>query len=506
MGSGLSKQQGELPLAYARRDRHRLSLQSPLPLSAITPTNNAADGEQHQQHHPNDPHAPRHGQANLAPQFNLPTPSLLALAALSPRRASTTLLSHQPADVTSPRPPPNVQLARMTQSYSLNDLDSLAWEDEYDYDEHDELEPEEDLQTILARHTGNVKTITFAQLTNIATIGLCNQSLLAISPNIGLLSTTTTLHLCCNSITVIPPEIGHLKNLTSLHVSSNKLTSLPDTIGYLTRLVELQAADNLLTSLPASIGSLRKLTTLDLKKNQITVLPPELGQLKSLATLDVSNNPISYVPAELNRLKFLRKITLENCPLATEFVVQTTFSPPSLKELAARVIVRQQLPILEVTHSELKTYLASARQCTFCAGPYFEAVYVRGRIVERNEVGVPIEYRLCSPHWNNDEERLAALFCPLPDTAPSPTPSSLPSSARSSPPGSPLSTSRRGKKSSATRLASSATLPLSSLAKNPSLPSLPLAVTKGLKTSLLRRNGLRASRSLSFISLPTAGH
>ncbi|KAJ3168364.1 hypothetical protein HDU87_001201 [Geranomyces variabilis] len=502
MGSGLSKQQGELPLAYARRDRHRLSLQSPLPLPATSTTDNAADEEPPHQHHHD---APRHGQTNLVPQFSRSTPSLLALAALSSRRASTTLHSHQPADAISPRPPPNVQLARMTQSYSLNDLDSLAWEDEYDYDEYDELEPEEDLQTILARHTGNVKTITFAQLTNIATIGLCNQSLLAISPNIGLLSTTTTLHLCCNSITVIPPEIGHLKNLTSLHVSSNKLTSLPDTIGYLTRLVELQAADNLLTSLPASIGSLRKLTTLDLKKNQITVLPPELGQLKSLATLDVSNNPISHVPAELNRLKFLRKITLENCPLATEFVVQTTFSPPSLKELAARVIVRQQLPILEVTHSELKTYLASARQCTFCAGPYFEAVYVRGRVVERNEIGVPIEYRLCSPHWNTDEERLAALFCPLPDTAPSPTPSSLPSSARSSPPGSPLST-RRGKKSSATRLASSATLPLSSLAKNPSLPSLPAAVTKGLKTSLLRRNGLRASRSLSFISLPTAGH
>ncbi|KAJ3162338.1 hypothetical protein HDU86_004818 [Geranomyces michiganensis] len=496
MGSGLSKQQGELPLAYARRDRHRLSLQSPLPQSTITSTTNDAVTEEH-----HNPHAPRHGQPNLVPHSTRPSPALLA--ALSPRRASTTLLSHLPADAPSPRPPPNVQLARMTQSYSLNDLDSLAWGDEFD-DERDDLVPEEDLQTILARHTGNVKTISFAQLTNIATIGLCNQSLLAISPNIGLLSTTTTLHLCCNSITVIPPEIGHLKNLTSLHVSSNKLTSLPDTIGYLTRLVELQAADNLLTSLPTSIGSLRKLTTLDIKKNQIKVLPPELGQIKSLVTLDVSNNPISHVPAELNRLKFLRKITLAECPLATEFVVQSTFSPPSLKELAARVIVRQQLPILEVTHSELKTYLASARQCTFCAGPYFEAVYVRGRIVERNEVGVPIEYRLCSPHWNTDEERLAALFCPLPDTAPSPTPSSLPSSARSSPPGSPLSTRR--KKSSTTRLASSATLPLSSLAKNPSLPSLPAAVTKGLKTSLLRRNGLRASRSLSFISLPTAGH
>ncbi|TPX59940.1 hypothetical protein PhCBS80983_g02126 [Powellomyces hirtus] len=475
MGSGLSKSQAELPLAYALRDRHRLSLQSPLP----DLTRSA------------ESHGPRHGQSNLT-------------ASSTSLDATTTTTTDHPVRPTTQRTATNVQLQRLTQSYSLNDLDTRAvtnstggWDfDDYTEDELDCIEQ------ILERNAGNVKIISFAQLTNIATIGLCNQALLAISPNIGLLSTTTTLHLCCNSLTEIPPEIGHLKNLTNLHVSSNKLTSLPDTIGYLTKLVELLAADNQLTSVPASIGSLRKLTTLDLKKNQISVLPPELGQIKSLITLDVSKNPIAHIPAELNRLKFLRKIGLEDCPLVTEFAVQETFSPPSLKELAARVIVRQQLPILEITHSELKGYLASAKQCTFCAGPYFDAVYVRGRIVDRSEVAVPLEYRLCTPHWNTDEERLTALFCPLPDTAPSPIPS-LPSSPLSSPPGSPLA---RRQKSSMTRSASSATLPLSSLAKNPSLPSLPAAVTKGLKASLLRRNGLRTSRSLSFISLSAAGH
>ncbi|KAJ3020109.1 hypothetical protein HKX48_001302 [Thoreauomyces humboldtii] len=424
--------------------------------------------------------------------------------------------SHRPIQSTT-----SVQQQRLTQSYSLNDLDSFDYPPPSGGDNPsalvwasplaDEADDTYDLVgNILEKHAGNVKTISFAQLTNIATIGLCNQYLLAISPNVGLLATTTTLHLCCNNLTEIPPEIGHLKNLTNLHVSSNKLTFLPDTIGYLTRLVELQASNNLLTSLPTSIASLRKLTNLDLKKNRIQELPPQLGQLKSLVTLDVSENPIQRIPAELNRLKFLRKITLDDCPLITEFPVEETFSPPSLKELAGRVIVRQQLPILEITHSEIKTYLASAKQCTFCSGPYFEKVHVRGRIVERGDASVPLEYRLCSPHWNTDQERLAAMFCPLPDTAPSPAAalhpsSSLSASPASSPPGSPAPGGRRKRTSMTRSTSSSATLPLSSLAKNPSLPSLPAAAIKSGKQSLLRRNGLRASRSLSFISL-SAGH
>ncbi|KAI9095225.1 hypothetical protein DFS34DRAFT_627120 [Phlyctochytrium arcticum] len=344
-----------------------------------------------------------------------------------------------------------------------------------------------------------------------------------------------------------------MKNLTNLSIASNRLTSLPDTIGFLTKLVELKASDNLLDTIPASISKLQKLTTLYLDSNRITYLPSEIGQVKLLATLDLSKNPLQVVPAELNRLKFLRTLTLKRCPLKRDFAVDPTRSPPTLKELAARVIVRQQLPILEITQDEVKSYLASAHTCTFCGGPYFEEVTIRGRIVERGDHRVPLEYRLCAPHWSTDNERLALLFCPLPNSAPSPIPSQLSSrtvspslapkrfsvstsqsqksaagsadrpalvSSNSSPAlnllsdsgrdstragsnsssssNSPFSTLRR-RRPSVTR-STSFTLPLSSLTKNPSLPTLPTAVgSRGFKATLLKKTGLRTSRSMSFL-------
>ncbi|KAI8820634.1 uncharacterized protein EV422DRAFT_567529 [Fimicolochytrium jonesii] len=329
-----------------------------------------------------------------------------------------------------------------------------------------------------------------------------------MSPNIGLLATTTTLHLCCNSLTEIPLEIGYLRNLTHLHISNNKLTTLPDTLGYLTKLVELHASDNRITTLPSSIASLKKLTVLDLKRNEISALPSEMGELKSLVTLELADNPINQLPAEITRLKFLRKIGLDNCPLDLDVLedhADELATPPTLRELAARVIVRQQLPILEITHDHLKHYLASAQSCTSCAGPYFESTIIRRRVVTRNEVQIPLEYKLCTRHWESDHGRVAAMFCPPPETAPTP-PTSLPSSPFSSPPGSPL-LERRRKSSMRAGSLSSSTLPLSSLAKTPILPSLPPEASaveaRGLKTTLLlKRGALRSSRSLSFISLP----
>ncbi|KAJ3277499.1 Leucine-rich repeat-containing protein 63 [Borealophlyctis nickersoniae] len=352
-----------------------------------------------------------------------------------------------------------------------------------------------------ALRSQNLRAITFGQLTPLTHIRLCSQSIARLSANIGLLFNTTTLQLCCNDLAEIPAEIGYMKNLTSLVVSRNKLTTLPDTIGYLTKLVELKASHNQISFLPSSIGTLRKLTTLSLEQNQLTSLPPELGQVKSLVSLDVSDNPIPMIPSEVGRLKFLRRLRVENCPLLTEFVVEPTNSPPSLKELAARVIVRQQLPILEITQEDVKSYLASAHACSFCGGPYFDHYTSRGKMVERTSEGpkVPMEYRLCVPHWNTDDERVALMFCPLPGTAPSPIPSPIASPAPS-PPGSPGLGGRRRKTSMPAGGNGAVTLPLSALSKSPSLPSLPQAAAvegRGLKKRLLEK-GMRPSRSLTF--------
>ncbi|KAJ3218949.1 hypothetical protein HDU67_003313 [Dinochytrium kinnereticum] len=298
----------------------------------------------------------------------------------------------------------------------------------------------------------DLSPICFGQLTSLATIGLCSQELMFVSPNLGLLFMTTTLEL----LTAIPAEIGYMKSLKILSVARNRLTYLPETLGHLTKLTELRASENLLTSLPTSIGELTKLTSLHLDSNHLTSLPSEIGGNRSLITLDVSENPIKTLPAEVGRLKFLRRLRVEGCrDLVESFTHDLVHSPPTLRELSARVIVRHQVPILQCTQEEVKRYLASAHACSFCAGPYFESFVVRGRIVEKQDLRLPYEYRLCVPHWNTDPQRLAALFGTRPDTSPSPSPmASTTATPHASPPSSPsLSSSHR----SATRGANGVT-------------------------------------------------
>src|SRR5690606_31772996 len=118
----------------------------------------------------------------------------------------------------------------------------------------------------------------------------------------------------------------------------------------------LKLSDNQLVSLPSTIGYLTKLATLTLNNNKIIELPPEIGQIKSLVNLDLADNPIKVLPAELGRLRYLRKLCLDGCPLVKKFVHEHVHSPPSLFELAARTIVRQQLPIVNSLQQDIKCY------------------------------------------------------------------------------------------------------------------------------------------------------
>ncbi|KAJ3341753.1 hypothetical protein HDU93_004137 [Gonapodya sp. JEL0774] len=260
-------------------------------------------------------------------------------------------------------------------------------------------------------------TITFGNLTSTLTVGLCSQGLVRLSPNVGLLSNTTTLQLVNalgaaleNAKKVISTIVSSTSlvfnsNLQIFSVSRNRIRTLPDTVGLLSKLVELRCSENELESIPASIGRLTKLTTLSLDKNRIGHIPPEIGDAKAIINLDLSQNPLRVLPAELARLKFLRKLRLDECPLIQSFDYPLESTPPSLKELAARVIVRQQTPILSYTQDEVQDYLAGAHRCSFCGGPYLESFVRRGKFIDKGEYRVPLEYRLCVAHWNNEHER-----------------------------------------------------------------------------------------------------
>lgn len=230
-----------------------------------------------------------------------------------------------------------------------------------------------------------------------------------------------TLYSANNLLDNLPTSLVCLRNLTALDLSHNKLTQLPENIGRLTRLTQLNLSHNMITHLPDSIGSLRKLTVLYLSDNQLSQLPTTLGDLKLLTTIDVCRNLVTVIPAEVSRLQFLRHVRTEGCPLVLEHVPELKHDPPSLFELAARTIVRNEVNIPEKLRDDMKEYIRSAQKCTHCNGPYFSSYVKRIKLVEKADQNVmPLEYNLCSAHWNNENERTMAMFTSRPSTSKKP--------------------------------------------------------------------------------------
>ena len=267
-------------------------------------------------------------------------------------------------------------------------------------------------------------------LDSLTTISLCSRKIQFLGRCIGVLTSITCLQLCCNNLTSLPNEIGLLHNLLVLDVSQNQIATLPTTIGRLSKLTELHADQNVIEQLPASLGSCKRLTVISISKNYLRQLPAELGRLSKLKTLVISHNPIEYLPAEVGRLKSLNKLVITSCPLKRAMKYETSRSPPSLAELAARTIIRLGLPFDACPNPAIIRYLRSANACSHCGGPFFETYWRRLRLLETSEMRVPLEYRLCTPHWNSEAERVSMMFCPLPNTAPNPV-HPAPSTSRS---------------------------------------------------------------------------
>jgi hypothetical protein len=214
---------------------------------------------------------------------------------------------------------------------------------------------------------------------------------------------------CCNHIQQLPMEIGYLKRLTILDISKNKLTHLPDSIGQLLNLTTLNISQNQLNTLPKSIGQLERLNGLDAHHNILVELPLELGNLSHLVTLNVSQNPLIAIPVELQRLRSLRTLSTESCPFLIHAIIPFATSVITLKELSARVLIKQSTRVNSYSLSE---YLESAQKCSFCGGPFFDQFFKRYKIHHLNQFHIAYEYRLCRPHWETNRERIYALFHP----------------------------------------------------------------------------------------------
>jgi hypothetical protein len=304
-----------------------------------------------------------------------------------------------------------------------------------------------------------------------------------IPPIISKLNILMNLNIKGNQIEYIPSELGELKNLRYLNLSNNPIQYIPIEINSIGSLTELEIENCPLASSfdecnPAFVLS-SEMKDLIVSRNQRLLL--ESTKYQNHATLDMINeleqykkyysntsslsitcdqnmndlsifdfnNPLNknlsyhnchfFKDIMLNKnLRVNSSSTTLNQELETESISlneddednSTIEEPinnenkvelkiPTLKELAARTIIRNHL--LMPTHliqDDLLYYLSSYKTCSFCHGPYFETYIRRVRILHKNDKDIPYEYRLCCVHFNSNEERIREMFKIRPITAP----------------------------------------------------------------------------------------
>ncbi|KAI9287998.1 hypothetical protein BC943DRAFT_377918 [Umbelopsis sp. AD052] len=207
-----------------------------------------------------------------------------------------------------------------------------------------------------------------------------------------------------------------LFTLTHLKLSNNLLNSIPDNIGSLESLVHLDISNNRIRSLPKSIRSLSNLTILQARNNLLRELPQEIGQLSSLSVLDISHNRITVLPAEILSLSNLCHLITTRCPLISAIPKPHTARTLSLLETCARTVVRHRIPLDADVPSHIKSYVASAKECSMCCKPCYEGAIDKYMLHERQppNPAIPVKYTLCSAHWNQAEEIVLSMFSTVP--------------------------------------------------------------------------------------------
>lgn len=227
-----------------------------------------------------------------------------------------------------------------------------------------------------------------------------------------------TINRSNNHLTELPESIGYMQNLESLILTRNGLKSLPGTIGYLSNLAELDLSFNELQHLTPCISYLEKLKTLSLAFNRISSLPVEISGLINLISLDLSRNPLQVLPAEVSQLPFLRRIRLDDCPFKHNMQYPLQHNAPSLMETCARIAKKSQSKIDDkILPDHIIDYIQSAKSCTFCNGPYYESFVLRGRLMEKTDMHIPLQYTLCSAHWSGADDRILSMFGAQPSTS-----------------------------------------------------------------------------------------
>jgi len=252
--------------------------------------------------------------------------------------------------------------------------------------------------------------------------------IVTVTADIAFMHRLTELILMGNELACLPSAIGLLGNLQILSLGRNKLRELPDCFAKMDKLVELRLEGNKLKRLPVSMSKMISLRELDISGNCFKELPRFLANISSLTVLDACRNKIECIPAELLQVRNLRRILLDGNPLLlrdsdlSKRMNQKTHSQNkllTLQELAGQRLICDDvsIKIKSIMPFRIEELLASTERCCHCYGPIFrERWHYEGRIVRRHERDLPVEYRMCQPHWTHEVSRIRSMFTVLPST------------------------------------------------------------------------------------------
>ncbi|XP_076172745.1 leucine-rich repeat-containing protein 58 [Ptiloglossa arizonensis] len=228
------------------------------------------------------------------------------------------------------------------------------------------------LSCLIAKHnnlSNDFLPKSFGNLLGLRELNLSGNRLIEFPDQVLELTELKYLYLGGNHIPEISKDIWRLQRLHVLSMGGNRLTEVPPTLGQLKSLQALVLCDNMLESLPSTIANLANLKSLLLHKNRLRTLPTEIITLKCLTELSLRDNP-----------------------LVVRFVSDMTHNPPSLLELAARVIKTSDIRYDEESIPRNLVEYLNCGHC--CVNPMCKGVFFNNRVEHVKFVDFCGKYRL----------------------------------------------------------------------------------------------------------------
>ncbi|XP_061403007.1 leucine-rich repeat-containing protein 58 [Musca vetustissima] len=325
-----------------------------------------------------------------------------------------------------------------TLDYSRMNLQEISLEDDLYSETKQRLKSQKDIEILLLNHNRlRYLPATIKTFINLRTLDLSQNCLTELPEAIAQLPFLVTLvaknnqltnhslpktfntfknqpsplkelNLSGNFLTHFPEQVIELKQLKYLYIGGNQITTISKDIWKMQSLQVLSMGGNLITEVPESVGLLSQLQALVLCDNLIENLPTSIARLKMLKSLLLHKNRLKHLPRDIVALKNLAELSLRDNPLVVRFVQDMALNPPTLMELAARIVKTTGIEIQpgDVPQTTLE-YLKSANCCVNpnCKGVFFDNRVEHIKFVDFcGKYRVPLLQYLCSSKCIEHEE------------------------------------------------------------------------------------------------------